>query len=193
MRVDRMERRARHLLRGRALAVAAALWVLSLLVGTGVSGQDPPAAQAPSSYAFEGSWSGTGSMDVLPIGAGLRASTFRLSGSLVLTTHEGLERGYRCIIIGYDDGRGSTVGTCVWIDERGDKIFSDLKGRSVGTGQHFHGTFVGGSGRYVGLRGGYDFDWSYVIHAPDGTVQGLVENFKGRAVRSPSPAAGASP
>jgi hypothetical protein len=185
--------RARREPKVRARPLAWALLVLTILVASGASSQEPPAPPPTSSSPFEGSWSGTGSTEVLLIGLGLRALTFHLSGSLVLTTQEGLDRGYRCIVIGFDDGRGSSVGTCVWIDERGDKIFSDLKGRAMGTGQHFRGTITGGSGRYLGLRGGYEFDWSYVIQTPDGTLQGRVEKLTGSVVRSPSPSAKGSP
>ena len=42
------------------------------------------------------------------------------------------------------------VGRAVWTDERGDQVFSELKGEWVGTGNRIVGTFIGGTGRYAG-------------------------------------------
>ena len=73
------------------------------------------------------------------------------------------------------------VGRAVWTDERGDKVFSELKGEWVGTGNHIAGTFLGGTGRYAGATGEYEFQWQYVLAAEDGAVSGRTTGLKGRA------------
>ena len=70
-------------------------------------------------------------------------------------------------------------GRCVWTDERGDMVYSELKGEAVGSGNHIVGTFVGGTGRYAGVTGDYTFQWQYVVDAEDGAVSGRVVDLKG--------------
>jgi hypothetical protein len=101
-----------------------------------------------------------------------KAGIVYLSGSVVLTEPGGLSRGFRSQAIGFEDGYGTTLGQCVWTDERGDQIFFDLKGVPTETGRHIVGTVTGGTGRYAGLIGEYEFDWRYLIAGPDGELQG---------------------
>ena len=85
-------------------------------------------------------------------------------------------------------------GRCVWTDERGDMVYSELKGQAVGSGNHIVGTFVGGTGRYAGVTGDYSFQWQYVVDTEDGAVSGRVVDLKGRArfgQASTAPAGGA--
>ena len=57
-------------------------------------------------------------------------------------------------------------------DERGDQVFSELRGEGTGTHNKIFGTFLGGTGRYSGAVGQYEFSWRFVLEAEDGTVQG---------------------
>jgi hypothetical protein len=187
MKEDLAGRRLISRLGARRLArLPWALLLLSVLAAAQAWGQGAPSPSPTPGHAFEGSWSGTGTVDVVPMGSGMRTLTFHLSGALVLTSQQGLDKGYRCIIIGFDDGRGLTVGSCVWVDEHGDKIFSDLRGESVVTGKHIRGTIIGGSGRYAGLTGEFEFDWSYVIVDREGAAQGWAEKLTGRVYRPPA-------
>ena len=63
-------------------------------------------------------------------------------------------------------------GQCVWTDERGDQVFSELKGEPLGTGSDFVGTITGGTGRYAGLTGEYRLRWQYVIETRTGRSAG---------------------
>jgi hypothetical protein len=89
--------------------------------------------------------------------------------------------GFRAQAIGFSDSRAGMQGRCIWTNERGEMIFSDLKGEFVGTGNHIVGTFVGGTGRYANVSGEYNFQWQYVIDAEDGVVSGRSVDLKGRA------------
>ena len=105
---------------------------------------------------------------------------FFLIRSLLLTGAERPAVGFRAQAIGFSDSRAGMQGRCVWTDERGDMIYSELKGEAVGSANYIVGTFIGGTGRYVGVTGDYTFQWQYVVDA-DGGVSGRVVDFKGRA------------
>lgn len=164
-----------------------AIFAIALLGTFCVSGQGPvtpappqPAPPAETWLSFEGNLSATGTRQALAMGPGREAKIVYFSGSLIMTTQEGLSRGFRIEMVGYDAGAGLSVGTLVWTDDRGDKLFSELKGESIGTARHVTGTITGGTGRYAGLEGEYGFIWKYVIQESDGTIQGRAVGLKGR-------------
>jgi hypothetical protein len=80
------------------------------------------------------------------------------------------------------------VGRALWTDDRGDQVFSDLKGEWVGAGNRITGTFLGGTGRYTATAGEYEFQWQYVLAAEDGAVSGRATGLKGRAQVNAPPA-----
>jgi hypothetical protein len=165
-----------------------ALGTLAFLVAVG----RPARAQAPppgEGIDFGGSWSASGQRQTLAMGEGRTASIVRLAGSLVLTSPGKLGRGFGTDSIGFDDGRGNTVGTGVWTDERGDNVFNEIRGGSIETGRTFTGVITGGTGRYAGLTGEWTLEWQYVIQADDGTFQVRAVKLKGRARFGPPPPA----
>jgi hypothetical protein len=85
-----------------------------------------------------------------------------------------------------NDSATGAVGRAVWTDERGDQVFSELRGETAVTGNRLFGTFLGGSGHYAGATGSYEFSWRFLIEGEDGTVQGQSMDLKGqvRAVAS---------
>jgi len=169
----------------RWLALAALLFV------AGCSRPEAPAPQvlpAGEWHEFEGSWTATGTRRTLHLGPDQRAAIFDLTGSLLLTGARRPAIGFKAEAIGFSDSRAGMTGRCVWTDERGDKVFSELKGEAVGSGNRIVGTFVGGTGRYAGVTGDYTFQWEYVVEAEDGAVSGRVVGLKGRA-RLGAPAA----
>ncbi len=141
-------------------------------------GQAPPGGT--KAYPFEGTWSVTGTRQVLAMGPGKRATTFHISGSLVLTVPGNLSRGFHIESLGYNDG-DRLRGWCVWTGAQGDQIFSEVEGPGRGSGSHVVGTITGGTGRYAGLTGTYEFDWKFVVITSDGDIQGWAEDLKGVA------------
>jgi hypothetical protein len=85
------------------------------------------------------------------------------------------------------DSQTGGDGRCVWTDERGDKVFSRLRGQPIGTGSHVVGEITGGTGRYAGLTGEYEFRWRYVIDSDEGVVSGQTTDLKGRVTASTVP------
>ena len=57
----------------------------------------------------------------------------------------------------FNDTATGMVGRAVWTDDRGDQIFSEITGNGDSTGNHFVGRFLGGTGRYAGASGDYEF------------------------------------
>ena len=142
----------------------------------------PRAVSLPGEYrSFEGTWSASGTRQTLNLETNHRASIFDLAGSLLLIGDQRLGVGFQAQAIGFTDSLAGMQGRCVWTDERGDKIYSELKGEFVATGNHIVGTFLGGTGRYAGVTGEYSFQWRFIVESGDGSVSGRAVDLKGRA------------
>jgi hypothetical protein len=144
-------------------------------------GPVPQTPRAGEWHAFEGTWTAAGTRRTLRLGPDERAAIFELTGSVLLSGAQRPAVGFRAQAIGFSDTRAGMQGRSVWTDERGDTVYSELRGEFVGTGNHIVGTFIGGTGRYAGVTGDYTFQWQYVIDAEDGAVSGRVVDLKGRA------------
>ncbi len=88
--------------------------------------------------------------------------------------------GFRAEVIALVDSETGLVGRGVWTDERGDQVFSELKGQGTAAQNRISGTLLGGTGRYVGVTGSYEFSWKFVIEGEDGSIQGQAVGLKGR-------------
>jgi hypothetical protein len=117
----------------------------------------------------------------LRLGPNDRAAIFDLTGSVLLTGPQRPAVGFIAHAIGFSDSRAGMQGRCVWTDERGDMVYSELSGQAIGTGNHIVGKVIGGTGRYAGVTGDYSFQWQYVVDTEDGAVSGRVVDLKGRA------------
>ena len=72
----------------------------------------------------------------------------------------------------------------VWTDERGDRIFSGIYGDALASaGRQMRGTITGGTGRYAGFTGEYEFRWQHLITVEGNAVNGRAVDLRGR-VRS---------
>ena len=88
--------------------------------------------------------------------------------------------GFRAEALVLNDSATGTIGRAVWTDDRGDQVFSELKGQGTRTGSHIVGTFAGGTGRYAGASGSYEFDWLFVLQTEEGEIQGQSEGLSGK-------------
>jgi hypothetical protein len=168
------------------------LALTALLLATACSQPPVPApGTSPTGdwRTFEGTWTATGTRHTLTLGTDHRASIFDLTGSLLLIGNRRLGVGFRAQAIGFSDTLTGMQGRCVWTDEHGDKIYSQLQGEFVAEGNHIVGTFLGGTGRYAGVTGEYSFQWEYVVESEDGAVSGRAINLKGRALLGSAAAA----
>lgn len=161
-------------------------WVVlgPLLFAVACTRPTVPSPGVPSTSewrTFEGTWSASGTRQTLNLDLNHRASIFDLTGSVLLTGDRGLGVGFRAQAIGFTDSLTGMQGRSVWTDERGDKVYSELKGEFMATGNRIVGTFQGGTGRYAEVTGEYSFQWRFIVESEDGAVNGRAVDLKGRA------------
>jgi hypothetical protein len=174
---------------GRAFVGALAL----ALVACGPAAEPPnPAAASGEWREFGGSWNAAGTRRTIPLGAERKGSILDLQGTMLLAGQGRPGVGFRAEVIALVDSQTGLVGRGVWTDERGDQVFSEIKGEGTAARNRVTGSIVGGTGRYAGATGSYEFSWQSVMEAEDGSIQGRAVDLKGR-VRSGQPAAGGLP
>jgi len=180
--------RLAHRALGRAFVVALALAVAAC----GPATETPKPAPASGEWReFEGSWNAAGSRRTIPLGAERKGSIVDLRGTMLLAGQGRPGVGFRSEVIALVDSETGLVGRSVWTDERGDQVFSELKGEGTAERNRIAGTILGGTGRYAGATGSYEFSWQFVIESEDGSIQGRAAGLKGR-VRPGQPTAGGS-
>ena len=166
----------RHALLALALAATAC----------GPATESPkPQGAADEGREFGGSWNAAGSRRTISLGADRRGSILDLRGTMLLAGPQRPGVGFRSEVIGLVDSATGFQGRSVWTDERGDQVFSELQGEGT------TGTILGGTGRYAGATGSYEFSWRWVMETEDGSIQGRAVDLKGRV--RPGPGAGGSP
>jgi hypothetical protein len=131
-------------------------------------------------HEFQGTWTAAGSRYTMSLGANRRASIANLDGSLLLAGPSRPALGFRAEAIVLNDSVTGMVGRAVWTDEHGDQAYSELRGEGTATHNKIVGTFTGGTGRYSGATGAYEFSWRFVLETEDGSVQGQSIDLKGR-------------
>jgi hypothetical protein len=157
-----------------------------------------PATEPPKPVAatgewreFQGSWNAVGTRRSISLGGDRRGSIIDLRGTLLLAGPGRPGVGFGSEVIALVDSQTGLVGRSVWTDERGDQVYSELKGDGTAEKNRISGTILGGTGRYAGATGSYEFSWQSVIELEDGSIQGRAVDLKGRV--RPGPGAGAPP
>ncbi|MBV8171153.1 MAG: hypothetical protein JO219_04385 [Candidatus Eremiobacteraeota bacterium] len=140
-------------------------------------------------YQIQGIWTATGSRNTLKLGGDRSSSIADYTGSLVLSGSSRPNAGFRAEALIFSDTSTGAIGRAVWTDQRGDQVFSELSAQNAATGGKITGKFVGGTGRYAGASGTYEFTWRFIIQSDEGTVQGQTTDLTGR-IRFGSTAAG---
>jgi hypothetical protein len=171
----------------------ARAWLAFAVAGLlALSGCEPARVSVGAAVAdaewhdFQGTLTAAGSRHTIRLGSDRRASIANLEGSLLLTGASSPGVGFRAEVVALNDSTTGMLGRAVWTDERGDQIYSELRGEGSATGNRIAGTFLGGTGRFAGASGSYEFSWRFVLESEDGTVQGQSMGLKGR-VRAGSP------
>jgi hypothetical protein len=164
------------------LSAIRALATFALLMVT-ACGRAPRTESIPSGgewLEFEGTWTAAGTRSTMRLGPQRSASIADLTGSLLLAGRSRPGVGFRAEAMVLNDSATGLVGRAVWTDERGDQAFSELRGQGTATDNRIVGTFVGGTGRYAGVTGSYEFSWRFLLESEDGIVQGQSSGLKGR-------------
>lgn len=152
-----------------------------LTTGCSHATQDSRAASSGGEWHdFKGTWTAAGSRNIMPFGEDRRTAISIFSGSLVLAGPSRPNVGFRSEAFVFSDTATGMVGRAVWTDEHGDQAFSELRGEGTAQNNKITGTFVGGTGRYAGAQGTYEFSWRFVLENEDGVVEGQSMDLKGR-------------
>lgn len=175
--------------RGLLATAAAAL----LMTSACERKAEQPATALEEWREFEGSWNATGTRRSIRLGGDRRGSVTDLHGTMLLAGAGRPGVGFRADVIAMVDTETGMVGRAVWTDDRGDEVFSELKGEGTRERNHIVGTILGGTGRFVGATGTFEFSWQYVIESEDGSVQGRAVGLRGRFRLGQPAAGGATP
>lgn len=152
----------------------------SLLAGACDREPARPAGASDQWRGFEGSWSAAGTRSTIPLGADRKGSIIDLRGTMLLAGDGRPGAGFRAEVIALVDSETGLAGRGVWTDEHGDQVFSELKGEGTKENNRIAGTFLGGTGRYAGATGTFEFSWQFIIESEDGSIQGRATGLKGR-------------
>ena len=171
--------------------------MLALVLAAAACGPAPEAPVPNTEPAgewreFSGSWNAAGNRRTIPLGAGRKGSIINLRGSMLMAGPGRPGVGFRAELIALVDSEMGLSGRSVWTDEKGDQVYSTLEGEGTAANNRITGTILGGTGRYAGATGSYEFSWRFVLEAEDGTIQGRADGLKGR-VRPGQPDPGAAP
>lgn len=160
--------------------------VLALALATSSCGPtDEPSELTVASSGvrtFEGTWNAAGTRRIIPLGGERNGSIVDLQGTMLLAGAGRPGVGFRSEVIALVDTQTGLVGRGVWTDEHGDQVFSELKGEGTAAQNRIEGTLLGGTGRYAGATGSYEFSWQFVIESEDGSIQGRAVGLKGRVL-----------
>ena len=156
--------------------------LLCALAIAGVACERPatPAASAGKELEFTGSWNAAGTRRNLALGADRRASILDLRGTMLLAGPHRPDVGFRSEAIALVDSAAGLEGRSVWTDERGDQVWSELRGEGTAERNRITGTILGGTGRYAGATGSFGFSWQWVMEGEDGSIQGRAVDLEGR-------------
>jgi hypothetical protein len=169
--------------RVRRLSLSGKILLAGLLLMTGCDRALQGTQLGPAGgdwHEFQGTWTTSGSRNIMPLAGDRRASISNFSGSLVLAGSSRLDVGFRAEAIVFNDSLTGLTGRAVSTDEHGDQAFSELQLAGTPADRKIVGKFIGGTGRYAGATGTYEFAWRFVLESEDGNVQGESVGLKGR-------------
>lgn len=176
-----------------ALFVVVALVLASMGCAPSVETPGPALTATGEWWEFEGSWNGVGNRRSIQLGADRRGAILDLKGTMLLARPGHAGGGFHAEVIALVDTETGLVGRGVWTDEHGDQVFSELTGEGTAAKNLISGNILGGTGRYAGATGTYEFSWEYVIDAGDGLIQGRASGLKGRLKTSQPGMGGGQP
>lgn len=172
-----VRRLCNHLWRRSAL-------LLVVLVAASVGGVSSARTDSPPEdsgwYEFSGTWTAAGRRQIIGLGGDRQASVADYSGSLMLRGTSRPALGFRAEAVVLNDSATGMIGRAVWTDETNNHVYSELRGETTSAGHRIVGILVGGSGRYEGATGTYEFSWRFLLETEDGIVQGQSMGLSGK-------------
>ncbi len=112
---------------------------------------------------------------VIPAGATAQASLVEVSLVITETVSGPMERmGARCVALGHFDTESEAwdgLGNCTWQDAEGDRIFETLEESGTGGAGTGKAVITGGTGKFAGITGGYDYTLEFAASPGEGHFQ----------------------
>ncbi len=140
------------------------------------------AAELQKSGEFQGHWTAIGTAQTLVLDESRSATILRLQGTIATQSSAGLTPALQtdCVGLNLKEARSTGSGRCVWTDSDDDRIISEITGALSGTVSKVRGRFIGGTGKYAGIEGGYELEWQYFrAIEEEGTTHGYSTSLKG--------------
>ena len=98
---------------------------------------------------------------------------------MTVQSDQGPIRAFETDCVAFADDEMS-LGRCVWTGPLGDLVFVELRGTGLAGFGATRGKFVGGTGKYQGVEGGFQFDWNYSVSSgQDATFDGYSLEMRG--------------
>ncbi len=128
---------------------------------------------------FSAYWAVSGTVHIIDFGDSGVAAAGGHTGTVTIQTNEGPVRAFETDCVAFADDNDSR-GRCVWTGPLGDLVYVELKGTGLAGFGRTRGTFVGGTGKYDGIEGGFSFEWNYnVSRGQDATFDGYTLEMQG--------------
>jgi hypothetical protein len=162
-----------------------------MLAGIGAASptQGDSATEVSGWHEFSGTWTAAGTRQNIALGGDRHASVADYSGSLMLYGNSRPALGFHAEAVVFNDSATGLIGRAVWTDDTNNHVYSELRGEIGQAANRIVGTFFGGTGRYKGATGTYEFSWRFLLESEDGIVQGQSTGLSGK-VRFPSTQSG---
>ena len=156
---------------------------VSIVAGLAILLVSPAIAQkdlTAKSGSFEAAWIASGTVHVLDFVDSSSAASGRLTGTVTIQSSVGFLRNFETDCVVFADTRTGAVGRCVWKDPLGDLIYLETQGSGAGGFGATRGVFIGGTGKYRGIQGGVQYEWSVNVHGGgDTTLDGQSVQMRG--------------
>ena len=105
----------------------------------------------------------------------------RYTGNVKFDSSGGLPRSMYSECLGFGDSETGGLTRCKWVDTDGEHIYSELTEEIFGASRSIRGRIVGGTGKYQGLQGEFEFfAWVYAATIEEeGTIHGHTDTLRG--------------
>lgn len=165
---------------GRLRRAAIRLSVAALTAA--IAAAVPAFAQWPEedSGTFDAYWALSGTVHILELPDGALAAAGGLTGTVTVQTSQGPIPSFETECVFFSDGSGGE-GRCVWTGTSGDQILVGLKSDGPAGMGRVRGELTGGTGRFEGISGRFEFEWNYQVSGgKDASLDGNTLTMRGR-------------
>ncbi len=126
-------------------------------------------------------WSVSGTVHILEREGEISAAAGRLTGTATIRTSQGPIPSFETDCVFFSTARKGGGGQCVWTGATGDQIYVDLSSQGPAGFGRARGVFAGGTGRFEGLTGSFEFEWNYSVGpGTDALLDGHSVQMRGR-------------